>query len=156
MNRNVMIGGISALVLIIAAGWYMMGQSSPDSSTPVVSDDTNMLPTDTPSGINEGSPSGSADQTMGAVKEFTVTGSGFKFNPATLTVNKGDMVKITFVNSGGSHDFTLDEFDVQTKTLNTGQQETVEFMADTAGSFEYYCSVANHRSMGMKGTLIVQ
>ena len=33
---------------------------------------------------------------------------------------------------------------------------TAEFTADKVGSFEYYCSVGSHRSMGMKGVLKVE
>lgn len=91
----------------------------------------------------------------GTVKEFTVTGKNYSFAPATLTVKKGDTVKITFVNEGGFHDLKLDEFNVATRQLNGGSQETVTFVADKAGSFEYYCSVGTHRQMGMKGTLTV-
>ncbi len=90
------------------------------------------------------------------VKEFTVTGKNFSFAPSTLTVKKGDTVKITFVNSAGFHDFKIDEFKVATARIGSGKQETISFVADKAGSFEYYCSVGDHRAMGMKGALIVQ
>lgn len=91
----------------------------------------------------------------GSVKTFTVTGKNFSFSPSTLTVKKGDTVKITFSNSGGIHDFVIDEFNVQTSRINGGQSQTVEFIANKAGSFEYYCSVGTHRQMGMRGTLTV-
>ncbi len=73
-----------------------------------------------------------------------------------MTVKKGDTVKITFKNSGGMHDWKIDEFSAGTKVLQVGQQETIQFVADKAGTFEYYCSVGQHRAMGMKGSLIVQ
>ncbi len=91
-----------------------------------------------------------------SVKEFTVSGSNMKFEPATMKVKKGDKVMITFKNVGGFHDFVLDEFNVATKRLNAGAEEVVEFTADKAGTFEYYCSVGSHRAMGMKGTLTVE
>lgn len=91
-----------------------------------------------------------------SVKQFTVTGSNFKFEPSTLTVNKGDKVKITFKNSGGVHDFVIDEFNVKTSRISDGEEESVEFSADKTGTSEYYCSVGNHRAMGMVGTLTVQ
>ncbi len=94
--------------------------------------------------------------TAASVKVFTVTGSNFSFDKSTLTVKKGDLVKITFINAEGFHDLKIDEFNVATKKLSGGGQETVEFTATKTGSFEYYCSVGNHRAMGMKGTLIVQ
>lgn len=92
----------------------------------------------------------------GAVKEFTVTGKNFAFAPAAMTVNKGDRVRITFVNDSGTHDLVIDEFNARTKIIQGGAQETIEFVADKTGSFEYYCSVGQHREMGMKGTLTVK
>jgi plastocyanin len=92
----------------------------------------------------------------GEVKEFTVEGSNFVFMPASITVNKGDKVKITFKNTQGFHDFVIDEFGAATKQGQAPFDEVIEFTADKTGSFEYYCSVGSHRAMGMKGTLIVK
>ncbi len=94
--------------------------------------------------------------TLANEKAFTVTGSNFSFAPSTMTVKKGDAVAITFKNSDGFHDFRIDEFNVATQKIGAGTEETVRFTADKTGSFEYYCSVGQHRAMGMKGTLIVQ
>lgn len=90
------------------------------------------------------------------VREVKVEGSPFKFVPAQIRVKHGDTVKVTFVNKEGFHDFVLDEFDLQTKQIQAPGQETVEFVADKAGTFEYYCSVGNHRAQGMVGKLIVE
>ena len=103
----------------------------------------------------------STDRTSGALrtsseKDFTVTGSNFSFSLKEIKVKKGDTVKITFVNSGGTHDFRIDEFNVATKKIQGGTQEVVTFVVDKEGSFEYYCSVGSHRAMGMKGTLVVE
>lgn len=94
--------------------------------------------------------------TDASVKEFTVTGSNFAFDPATMTVQKGDKVRVVFKNADGFHDFRIDELGVATKKIKGGAEEAVEFTADKAGTFEYYCSVGSHRAMGMNGTLIVQ
>ena len=90
------------------------------------------------------------------VKEFIMLGSNFSFTPNTLEVKQGDGVKITFKNADGFHNFTIDELAVAAQQIKSGQSETVEFMADKTGVFEYYCSVGNHRAMGMKGTLTVK
>ena len=90
------------------------------------------------------------------VKEFTVTGNNFAFVPSTITVNKGDKVKITFVNSEGFHDWKIDEFGASTKQIKAPAIEVIEFTASKTGSFEYYCSVGSHRAMGMKGTLVIK
>lgn len=92
----------------------------------------------------------------GAVKEFTITGDNFSFSPSTIKVKKGDKVKITFINSEGFHDFVIDEFGAATKQLRSPASEVLEFTADKAGTFEYYCSVGTHRAMGMKGMLVVE
>lgn len=91
-----------------------------------------------------------------AVKEFTVEGSNYMFNPSTITVNMGDTVKINFKNTQGFHDFKIDEFGAATKQIKDPSTETITFVANKAGTFEYYCSVGQHRSMGMKGTLTVK
>ena len=72
-----------------------------------------------------------------------------------LGVSFVDTVKIIFKNAKGFHDWTLDEFNAATKQLTVGQSETIQFVADKAGTFEYYCSVGNHRQQGMVGKLVV-
>lgn len=89
-------------------------------------------------------------------KSFTVTGDNFKFDLAEMRVKKGDTVRVTFKNAEGFHDWKLDEFGAATQKLQAAQEETIEFVADKAGTFEYYCSVGKHRTMGMKGNLIVE
>jgi plastocyanin len=119
--------------------------------SPLTSPGTSTSPVGSP-----GTTTGVTGSTTGTVKDFTVTGSNFKFNPATMTVKQGDTVRVTFINSGGTHDWRIDEFNAGTKVIQGGQQETIQFVADKKGSFEYYCSVGNHRQMGMKGTLVVE
>lgn len=92
----------------------------------------------------------------GAVKEFTINGTNFDFDSKTITVKKGDKVKITFNSTQGFHDFKIDEYGLATKQMQSPGTEVIEFVADKAGSFEYYCSVGSHRQMGMVGTLIVE
>ena len=90
------------------------------------------------------------------VKEFVVTTDNFSFAPSTMTVNVGDTVRIVVKNDFGMHDLVIDEFaGAKTSILSAGQEEVITFVADKAGSFEYYCSVGTHRQMGMVGTLTV-
>ncbi len=101
-------------------------------------------------------PGSQNSSTPASIKEFTVTGANFSFSPSTITVKKGDTVKINFKDIGGNHNFVLDEFGVTMPFLKGGEEKTVEFVADKTGSFQYYCSFGTHRAMGMVGTLIVQ
>ena len=73
-----------------------------------------------------------------------------------ITVKKGDTVSITLKNVGGTHDLKVEGYEVGTQKITDGQEETFTFVADKVGNFEYYCSIGTHRSMGMKGTLIVE
>ncbi len=87
---------------------------------------------------------------------LTVEAANFSFSPNTIKVKKGTKIKITFKSNQGTHDFVLNDFKVRTKLLQANQSQTVEFTANKVGSFEYYCSVGDHRQMGMKGTLVVE
>jgi plastocyanin len=89
-------------------------------------------------------------------KTFNVTGTNFKFSTTEIRVKQGDKVTINFTNSAGFHDWVVDEFNAGTKQLAPGQSESVTFTASKAGTFEYYCSVADHRRQGMVGKLIVE
>lgn len=96
------------------------------------------------------------DAMMNEEGKIVVEGSSsFRFAPTKITVKKGEPVTIVFKNTGGFHDFVIDEFKVATKQIQAGQSEEVTFTPDKAGSFEFYCSVGNHRAMGMVGTLTV-
>ena len=87
---------------------------------------------------------------------FNVSGGNFYYVPNQIKVKKGDTVKIIFQNSGGMHNLNIDEFNAKTKTIKTGETETIEFLADKAGTFKYYCAVGAHRKMGQEGNLIVE
>ena len=87
---------------------------------------------------------------------FTVNGGNYYFKPNIIKVKQGDQVTIKFINDDGMHNFIIDEFNVGTQIIKGGAEETISFVADKKGSFEYYCSVGQHRQNGMKGTLIVE
>ncbi|EKD79277.1 MAG: hypothetical protein ACD_41C00115G0001, partial [uncultured bacterium] len=54
------------------------------------------------------------------------------------------------------HGFSLPEFDVS-ETITPGKTTTVEFVADTVGTFTFACNlVCGAGHTGMNGTLIVQ
>lgn len=89
-------------------------------------------------------------------KTFNIGGANFAFSQTEIRVKKGDKVKIVFTNNGGLHDWTISEFNAAVARVSTGQTSSVEFVADKTGTFQYYCSVANHRQLGMVGNLIVE
>lgn len=92
----------------------------------------------------------------GNVREFLLVGRDYTFFPIEMQVKKGETVRVVFKNNQGFHDFRVDGYEVGTKQISEGERETVEFVADKAGTFEYFCSVGNHRQQGMAGKLIVE
>ena len=96
------------------------------------------------------------ETTIAEVREFTISGQNFSFTPSSITVKKGDKVKITFKSIDGFHDFKIDEYGIATQQLKSPAEEVLEFTADKVGNFEYYCSVGSNRAMGMWGTFEVE
>lgn len=96
------------------------------------------------------------DAVQSETKVFNVSGTNFAFDVKEIKVKKGDTVTINFTSEGGFHDWAVDEFRAFTDRVNAGDSSSVTFVADTAGAFEYYCSVGSHRANGMIGTLIVE
>lgn len=152
---------IAIVVLILVAGGLYFALGNKAGEAPALENDSTLVGGEMPFVSEENLDGGIAEDEATqseevAVKEFTVTGKNFSFSPATIKVKKGDKVKITFENSEGFHDFVIDEFGAATKQFKAPGTEVLEFTADKAGSFEYYCSVGSHRAMGMKGTLVVE
>jgi len=88
----------------------------------------------------------------GNVVEVTVNMTNFEFDKKEIKAKAGDTIKLTVVNEVGSHGLAIDEFGQDVKG-----GETVEFVADQKGEFEYHCSLmcgTGHDSMN--GKLIVE
>jgi plastocyanin len=125
------------LILLVLGGYFFI--ASPKTESP-----------------QQSQQAGSLQVPQGKLKTFTVVGTNYAFEPAEIRVKNGDTVTITFENKLGYHDLLIDEVNVFTRQLPPGQKETVTFIASKSGTFEYYCSIANHRQMGMVGKLIVE
>jgi len=87
---------------------------------------------------------------------FDIDMTNYEFSENEITVKQGDKVTINLSSSLGTHNFVIDELDVASLTINSGQETELTFTATTRGTFEYYCSVGDHRALGMVGTLIVE
>lgn len=100
--------------------------------------------------------SAAAGQDQGQVREFTVVGNHYAFSPASIQVNKNDLVKITFTAQDIAHSFTLDEYRI-VKRASAGQTVTFEFRADRSDTYTFYCNLSQDvKCKDMKGTLIVR
>ncbi len=148
MNKKITLG-ILVLIVLVVAGFGIVKISGSSSVTG--------------NAICEGDSCGiGSDKSNAPVKEFVI--ESFvefvdgkpkpQFSLKEITVNKGDLVRIKITVTSGMHDFKIDEFDVYADTpLN--KEIVVEFVADKAGEFIYYCTKPGHRQNGHWGTLKV-
>jgi plastocyanin len=160
MNQKVVLGII--IVVLLAVGGYFMFGKAPDGDSwntelkEMQGEKNERMEKSANQTMTPTTESSTTSELVDGVKVFTINGSNFKFEPNMISVNKGDKIKIVFKNTGGFHDLVIDELGVKTKQIGANSEDSVEFTADKVGSFEFYCSVGNHRAMGMKGTLVVQ
>jgi cytochrome c oxidase subunit 2 len=139
-----------ALVVVVAIAGYMFLRTD-KAVAPAASMDTS---------VDTMVPKGATTEKMaGPVKEFTTTAfyddKGVWYSLKEIRVKKGDVVRVKATNTKGMHDFTLDEFGVKTE-LPLNQEVVIEFKADKAGEFTYYCSKPGHKAKGQFGKLIVE
>jgi plastocyanin len=109
----------------------------------------------------EGTPA-SPDTAMEASDEvaYEIEMDSFSFSPNKMEIKAGETIKVKLTNKEGFHDLVIDELNVASSKLGEGKSEVIEITvpAGTAAgtTYEYYCSVGNHRQQGMVGTLTVK
>jgi plastocyanin len=116
-----------------------------------------------------------AQQPTGQTHTVRMVGDaqGYRFEPASLTIKRGDAVKWVMV-SGGPHNVAFDangipsgaqaqlDANMQNKQgplsspmlMNPNEEYTVSFAGVPAGTYNYICTP--HQAMNMKGTITVQ
>jgi heme/copper-type cytochrome/quinol oxidase subunit 2 len=95
-------------------------------------------------------------QEQGQVREISITGTNYAFSPASVQVNKNDVVKITFTAKDIAHSFTIEEYRIE-KRAGAGQTVSFEFRADRPGQFTFYCNLSQDaKCREMKGILAVR
>lgn len=135
MNKIAIIGIIT--LLAIFAIFYLV-QDDDNISGEVVSD------------------IGTQTLSSGGVKEFTIIASRWKFDPATITVNQGDKVKLSITSIDVTHGIAMPDYRIN-EYLTPGQTVNIEFTADRKGTFIFSCSVScGVGHTGMRGKLIVK
>lgn len=123
------------LLIVVVGGWYYLKPQSrvdPDQSAKM----------DQPA----------ASANMRVIK---MSGDKFRFSQDTITVKKGQPVRITLTSVDMPHNFAVDELGVQGEIFQPGQTGNTDFTPDKVGEFEFYCAVGQHRQKGMVGKLKV-
>lgn len=133
MKQSTLIVG---LLIVIGVGgvWYYTNAMSANNVSPVVS----------------------GPESTQQVKEIKVEAGSFYYKPNTMTVKKGEKVRIVMNAVSMMHDFNIAELNVKMPIVKNGDTGTVEFTPDKVGTFEYYCSVGQHRANGQVGKITVE
>lgn len=144
-------GIIIAIVAVVGVlGFLVMNGTKKDTVTPPTettpTSAATTMATDTPVAMT-------ADD---GVKIINVDAGAFYYKPAEIKLKVGEKVKIVMTSKDMMHDFIIDELGVKLPITKSGETNTVEFTATKAGTFEYYCSVGQHRAQGQIGKLIVE
>lgn len=93
---------------------------------------------------------------QGQVREFSIVGRDHAFAPARIEVQRDDLVKITFTAADIAHSFTLDQYRIA-KRAGAGQAVSIEFRADSPGTFPFYCNLTqDDKCRHMRGELVVR
>lgn len=98
----------------------------------------------------------SRSQASGDVKEFDVEIYQFGYEPDTITVNQGDLVRLKISTRDVAHGFAIQEYNIN-EYIKPGQPANLEFVANQKGTFKYYCNIPCGRGhMMMRGEFIVK
>ncbi|MEK6825967.1 MAG: cupredoxin domain-containing protein [Nanoarchaeota archaeon] len=142
MKNQVIVGIIILAIVIIGGIYWSMSSTSPDTTS--TSSSLN-------STLEQSSANAQAKNSVSAeTKVINVKALSFTYEPKTITVKKGEKVKLIIDNSDKTHGIVI-------PNLSVSGIDSVEFTADKAGTFEFKCPTmcgSGHRDM--KGTLVVE
>lgn len=150
----VVVGAI--VVAVVVVGGFALSRLPGNNSTPAADNfdaGENSTQTATTPEVEGVSDSASAE---GDVQIVSVEAGSFYYKPNIIRVKVGQTVKIEMTSMDMMHDFNIDELGVKIPVTKSGSTASVEFTAQKAGEYEFYCSVGEHRQNGQVGTLIVE
>ncbi|MFH1711964.1 MAG: cupredoxin domain-containing protein [Patescibacteria group bacterium] len=82
-----------------------------------------------------------------------IRSGNFFFEPATITVKAGELVRLKFDHVMGVHNFVINDLEVNEGTV---EGQIIEFTPEKPGEYKFYCSVGSHEERGMFGVLKVE
>ncbi len=125
--------------------------------------------------LGESGPSGPTPTPFAPLDgDLTVVASEWGFGPANIVLQQGEEVRLVLQNDGAIlHNLRVDNLDVTVvEEISTGgfsgNDATLFVGADSddvglltfiplePGEYEFYCTIGNHRQLGMKGLLTIE
>lgn len=169
MQKNIYVPLVIVLAVVIGGFfWWQQSQSAPAMMESDQSEQTESMGDQMEDQMMVATPLPASDEAMmedtsmmaaDADVNVELDLSNYKFVPNVIKAKAGDTVRVKISAVEGFHDFVIDELDVASKQISQGQSDVVEFTIpeDASGKeYEFYCSVGQHRQMGMVGTLMVE
>jgi uncharacterized cupredoxin-like copper-binding protein len=88
-------------------------------------------------------------------KVVTLLAEDIEWSTNLIEAEVGQPIELTITNTGAlDHDFEIAELDLNI-LLAPGQRETITFVVDEAGTYEYICNIPGHQDAGMVGELVI-
>jgi len=151
MNKSNLIFG---LVIVLVVGGIVYATAPKQTSINNSGKETS-ISSSSQAMVEKDSAKSSSELMTKNIKEINMEAGSFYYKPNTITVKKGETVKIVMHSVSMMHDFNIDELNVRMPIVKNGDTGIVEFTADKVGTFEYYCSVGQHRANGQVGKITI-
>lgn len=148
----------AGLVVIVALGLLIMKKSNNgDEVSSVVPEEAaevvNGTPTEIP--VVAGASSSATLDEKGA-RVVNMEAGSFYYKPNVINAKKGEKIKLVMKSMDMMHNFNIEELNVHSPLVKSGETNSVVFVADKAGTFEFYCSIGKHRANGQIGKITVK
>jgi plastocyanin len=151
-SKKVLIGAGIVIVALVLVGYYF--GASRGSKQEAQNQTVTPMITPTPSPATQQVQD--QDKETNEVREIVVEAKEYTYSLEKISIKKGIKVKLTLTNNGRmSHDFVVENTQVATPLAGAGKSVSIEFSLDEAGTYNFYCSIGNHRALGMAGILEV-
>jgi plastocyanin len=148
-SRGTILGICVMTVVVVAIGYFAISSLIPvNADFPVFEAPTNIYIKSI--STNDGKSVFSSQSAKGGKTGGAPSGTHYP----TYTVHKGNLVSIHFINEDQAndiHNLNIDEFNVHSNNLNHFQAQSIMFLADKQGTFEYYDSIHSE----MRGKIVV-
>lgn len=154
-NMPLIIGAVVALVVIGGGIFAFTANKNATKTAGETEMKAEMSPTQAAPTAGDAM-TASPSTTMGDEQTITMEAGAFYFKPAVITAKKGQKVKIVFNSKDMVHNFNVDELGVKGPTVKSGDTSTFEFTPEKTGTFEYYCSIGQHRAKGQVGKITIE
>ena len=87
---------------------------------------------------------------------FSISARRYAFSPNRIEVVQGDLVTIELKTEDIAHSLTIDDYRIA-KRISPGRPVTLEFRAERAGTFPFYCNLQiDDGCRRMRGELVVK